>query len=98
MTKEEMAQIQKMLRDSDYNRVMEVRSHTEKRVDEDNKEHEDMIIEGVPIVYDSKTELFRFKRDWSDGKEVIYEAIIRSCLIIDCALVDDFFINDFFAI
>ena len=93
MTKEEMAQIQKMLRDSDYHRVMEVRSHTEKRVDEDNKEHEDMIIEGVPIVYDSKTELFRFKRDWSDGKEVIYEEIIHQGAVDDKTRSDNCFMK-----
>lgn len=77
MNKEEMDRIQKMLRASDYHRVMEVRAHREERALEGEEKREEMIIEGVPIVYDEKTELFRFKREWSDNKTVIYEEIIH---------------------
>lgn len=77
MTDEELKRIQKMLRESDYHRVMEVRAHREERALEGEEKREEMIIEGVPIVYEEKTELFRFKRDWSDGKTVIYEEIIH---------------------
>ena len=77
MTDEELKRIQKMLRESDYHRVMEVRAHREERALEGEEKREEMIIEGVPIVYDEKTELFRFKREWSDNKTVIYEEIIH---------------------
>ena len=78
MTDEELKRIQKMLRESGYHRVMEVRAHREERALEGEEKREEMIVEGVPIVYEDKTELFRFKRDWSDGKTVIYEEIIHS--------------------
>ncbi len=92
MNKEELNKIQKMLRDSDYHRVMEVRAHREERAEGDDK-HDEMIIEGVPIVFEAKTELFRFKRDWSDGKEVIYEEIIHKGAVDENTRSDNCFMK-----
>ena len=70
MNKEEL---EKMIRNTDYHRVMEVRAHAEERT-EGEETKRDMIIEGTPIVFDAMTELFRFKN--YEGKEVIYNEVI----------------------
>lgn len=73
-------ELEKMIRDKDYHRVMEVRARTEERA-EGEETKRDMIIEGTPIVYDAETELFRFKN--YEGKMVIYNEVIAKGAVDD---------------
>jgi len=81
MTDEEKkALMERMIRAGDYHRLVEVRAHSEVRKHEDGQEEKEMIIEGVPIVYDAPTEILRYK-DPFDGKMVILnETITRGAV------------------
>lgn len=72
---QEQKTIDKMIRKNDYHHLIEVRAAS---VKEEGSEKERHVIEGDPIVFNAKTELFSFKRDWEggDGKLVRYEEVI----------------------
>ena len=63
--------IEKMIRSGDYHHMIEVRAQ---EPDEEGKPVE-RVIEGTPIVFDQKTELYRYHDDWVDKDIIVHEII-----------------------